>query len=86
MRGWWSISIDEEEVLGLRKRADEGKLQPGDHELIVRLVKDAKRLRRRLWWQGHAKAMLLRMLAVMNWMRRCRGKPPLVPEEWDEDE
>jgi hypothetical protein len=34
----------------------------------------------------HVEAMLRRMLAVKNWLRRCRGKPPLVPEEWDQDE
>jgi len=86
MRERRSISLNEEELLGLRKRLDEEHLEPGDYELLAKLIKDAKRLRRRLWWQGHAKAMLFRMLAVMNWIRRCRGKPPLVPEEWDEDE
>jgi hypothetical protein len=87
MRERRSISLNEEELLGLRKRLEEEeRLEPGDYELIARVIEDAKRLRWRLWWRGHAEAMLRRMLAGMNWLRRCRGKPPLVPEEWDEDE
>jgi hypothetical protein len=79
------ISLSEEELLGLRKRLEEEQLEPRDYELIARVIKDAKRLRWDLWWRGHAEALLLRMLAVKNWVRRCQGKPPLIPEEWDED-
>jgi hypothetical protein len=83
---WWRpISINVEEILELKKRLDEGRLQPGDHELVSKMVKDTIRLRRQLWWQGHAQRLLFGMLAAVNWLRRCRGKPPLVPEEWDED-
>ena len=86
MRARRSISLNEEELKGLRKRLDEEHLEPRDYELLAKVIKDAKHLRRRLWWMGHAGAMLRWMLGVMNWLRRCRGKPPLVPEEWDQDE
>lgn len=86
MRARRSLSLNEEELLGLRKRLEEEQLEPGDYELLAKVIKDATYPRRRLWWMGHAEAMLRRMLAVKNWLRRCQGKPPLVPEEWDEDE
>jgi hypothetical protein len=78
--------VNEEELRGLRERLDEERLTDEDYELLGKVIRDAKRLWWQLWWMGHVEAMLRRMLAVKNWLRRCRGKPPLVPEEWDEDE
>lgn len=78
--------VNEEELRELRERLDEKRLTEEDYELLGKVIRDARRLRWRLWWMGHVEAMLRRMLAVTNWLRRRRGKPPLVPEEWDEDE
>lgn len=86
MKAWRRVSLDEEKLNGLRKRVEEKRLEPGDYELVGQAIRETKRLWWRCWWMGHVEAMLRRMLAVKNWLRRCRGKPPLVPEEWDEDE
>jgi len=86
MRVRRSISLNEEELLGLRKRLEEKQLEPGDYELLREVIREAKRLWWRSWWMGQLEAFLRRMPAVMNWLRRCRSKPLLVREEWDEDE
>lgn len=86
MRARRSISLNEEELKGLSKRLEEKRLEPGDYELLGEVIGETKRLQRRLWWMALAERVLLGMLAVKNWLRRWRGKPPLVPEEWDEDE
>jgi len=79
-----SISFNEVALKGLSKRLDQKQLEAGDYELLCNVIGEAKRLQRRLWWMALAKRMLLRMLAVKNWVRGCLGKPPLVVEEWDE--
>jgi len=75
-----------EELLGLRRRLDEKRLDPGDYELLRKVIAETTRQRRRLWWLGLAQPVLLRMLVVRNWVRRAQGKPPLVPEEWSDNE
>jgi hypothetical protein len=78
--------IKEEELKGLRQRLDEKRLDEADFELLGQMIRETKRLRRRLWWMDLAERVLRRMLAVKNWVRGCQGKPPLVPEEYDENE
>jgi hypothetical protein len=81
-----SVFRNDEELKGLRKRLDEKRLDAGDYELLGKVIRETKRLRRKLWWTSLAERVLLRMLAVKNWIRRCQGKPPLVPEEWNEND
>jgi hypothetical protein len=80
------VLLSDKQLKGLRQRLEERRLDAGDYELIGEAIRETKRLRRRLWWMGLAERVLLRMLAVKNWVRRCQGKPPLVPEEWNDDE
>ncbi len=86
MKGRGSVSLNEEKLKGLGKRLEEKRLDAGDYELLGKVIRETKRLRRRLWWMALAKRVLRRILAVKNWVRGSRGKPSLVPEEWDEND
>lgn len=79
------ILLNEEQLKGLRKRLEQKRLNAEDYELLGKMIRETKRLLRRRWWMALAKRMLLRMLAVKNLMRGCRGKSPLIPEERDEN-
>lgn len=81
-----SVFRNDEELKGLRKRLEEKRLDAGDYELLGKVIRETKRLRWKLWWTSLAERVLLRMLAVKNWIRRCQGKAPLVPEEWNEND
>ena len=81
MRRRRSVSLEEEELRALGERLDQQRLQAGDYELLSEVIREPKRLRRRLWWMALAERVLLGMLAVKNWVRRCQGKAPLVVEE-----
>lgn len=79
------VLLNEERLKGLSKRLAEKRLEARDYELLGKMIRATTRLRRRLWWMGLAERVLRRMLAMKNWVRGCLGKPPLVPEEWDEN-
>jgi hypothetical protein len=70
--------LNEEQLKGLGKRLDEKRLTEGDYQLLGEVVRETKRLRRRLWWMSLAERVLLGMLAVKNRVRGCVGKAPLV--------
>jgi hypothetical protein len=78
--------LKEEELHALRQRLAAERLEPGDYERLREALREAKRLRRQLGWMDLAQRILLRMLAVKNWVRRCQGKAPLVVEEGNDDE
>lgn len=85
MRAWWRVPFNEEELRGLRDRLDAEQLQAGDYELLDKMIRETKRLSRRLWWMARIERMLRRMLTFKNWVRVRMGKPPLIPEEWDDN-
>jgi len=86
MKGWRAVSLNEEELKGLLERLESERLEAGDYERLGQVIRETKRLQRRLWWTGLAERVLLGMLAVKNWVRRSQGKAPLVVAEGSEDE
>ena len=86
MKGRRAVSLNEEELKGLLKRLEAERLEAGDYERLGQVIRETKRLQRRLWWTGLAERVLLGMLAVKNRVRRCQGKAPLVVAEGSEDE
>ena len=78
--------LKDEEIHALRQRLAAERLEPGDDELIEEAIRQTRRLRRQLWWMDRAQRVLLRLLALKNWVRRCQGKAPLVVEESNDDE
>lgn len=86
MKGWRAESLKEEELKGLLERLNSERLEAGDYERLKQVLRETKRLQRRIWWMGLAKRLLLGMLAVKNWVRRCQGKAPLVADEGCDDE
>jgi hypothetical protein len=80
------VYLSRRELRAWLKHLEERGVDAPDRELIAKLARLAKRQRWALWWMGLAERVLWRMLAVKNWVRRCQGKPPLVPEEWDDND
>jgi hypothetical protein len=86
MKGRRAAPLKDEELHALRQRLAAERLEPGDYERLREVLREAKRLPRQLWWMALATRVLLRLLAVKNWVRRCQGKAPLVVEESNDDE
>lgn len=90
MKGGAPVWFDEEKFKKLSKHLEEKRLDAGDYQLLGKMMGkvlgETKRLRRRLWWMSLGKRVLLRMLAVKNWVRGGWGKPPLVPETRGDNE
>ena len=80
------VPLKEEELHALRRRLEAERLEPGDYQRLTEVLRQVKRLPRQIWWMTVAMRVLLRLLAVKNWVRRCQGKPPLVVEESNDDE